>query len=184
MRIQQGFSLVELMVALAVLVILITVAIPSFTSSLLKAKASSLADSLISSLNYAKSTAISNNERYYLCARNADGDDCLNNALNWNSGWLVIRAVDNETVRDVPIADPDAEVSLADGNGAQNAMRLVFTASGEILLISALGVSAVPVNATFSSQIANCDDPQLNIRRQISLALSGLITVNSTVACQ
>jgi len=184
MRIQQGFSLVELMVALAVLVILISVAIPSFTSSLLKAKASSLADSLISSLNYAKSTAISNNERYYLCARDANSDDCLTNALNWNGGWLVRRALNNDTVRDVLISEPNAEVSLDDGNGAQNAMRLVFTASGEILLMSALGVPAVPVNAVFSTQIANCDDPQLNIRRQISLALSGLITVNSTVACQ
>jgi type IV fimbrial biogenesis protein FimT len=182
MRLQQGFSLVELMVTIAILVILITVAIPSFNSTLLRANASSLADSLITSLNYAKSEAISRNERVYLCARNAGGTGCLNNSANWNGGWLIRLSSNNNTIRDVRIAT-NAEVDLRDGNGAQSDKQLVYRSSGEVLLIDGVNTTT-PNGLFFLAQIDRCNDPQINIRRQINIALSGLTTVNTGIACQ
>jgi type IV fimbrial biogenesis protein FimT len=181
MRVQQGFSLVELMVALAVLVILITVAIPSFTSSLQRANTSSLADLLITSLNYAKSEAISRNQRIYLCARGVDSDTCLNNAANWNNGWLVKLDSNDDTIRDVQIDIANASILLSDNNGNQNDERLIFRASGEILFSDGIN-ETTPQGLDFFAQISGCNDPQLSIRRQISVALSGLISV-SRVDC-
>ena len=184
MREQQGFSLIELMVALAILVILVTVAIPSFTGSLLRANATSLADSLITSLNYAKSEAISRNARVYLCARNADGSDCLNGAADWNTGWLIRLAADDNTLRDVRISNPNAQVSLADNVLNHSDKHLIFKSSGERLLLTNANAEVTPTGALlFSTQIIQCNNPQLSIRREITLAFSGLITVNPRVEC-
>ncbi|MEH6445666.1 MAG: GspH/FimT family pseudopilin [Oceanospirillaceae bacterium] len=182
MRVQQGFSLVELMVTLAIIVILITVAVPSFNSSLLRADASSLADSLISSLNYAKSEAVSRNERIYLCARNANGSGCLNNSADWDGGWLIRVFDGDEILRDVRIGNANAEVSLENANADSSDNRLVYKPSGEVLLIDGV-VTITPNGLIFTAQIAGCDAPQLDIRRAINIALSGLATVGR-VACQ
>lgn len=181
-NLQKGFSLVELMVAMGVLVLLITVAIPSFNSSLLRANASNLTDSLITSLNYAKSEAISRNERVHLCARNANGTACLNNSADWNGGWLIRLSSTNVTLRDVRVAG-NAEVSLRDLNADQNDNWLVYRPSGEVLLIDG-ATTTTPNGLFFLTQIDNCNDPQINIRRQVNIALSGLTTVNTGIACQ
>lgn len=177
MGVQRGFSLVELMVALAVLVILVTIAVPSFTGSLLRANASGLADSLITSLNYARSEAITRNARITVCARNATGTGCLNGAINWDDGW-VIRSADNTILRDVQINTQNAQVTEPN----HSAKRLQFKASGELVLLDAANVES-QAQVLFSTQIANCNDPQLNIRREITIAISGLISVAPREPC-
>ncbi|BBP79443.1 prepilin-type cleavage/methylation domain-containing protein [Pseudomonas gingeri NCPPB 3146 = LMG 5327] len=54
----RGFTLVELMVAVAVLAILVTVAAPVFTSSIQKTRADSEASDLMRALNYTRLEAI------------------------------------------------------------------------------------------------------------------------------
>lgn len=182
MRLQQGFSLVELMVTVALLTILITVAIPSFNSSLQRANAASLADSLINSLNYAKSEAISRNQRVYLCARNAAGNNCLAAAANWNNGWLIRLTTGDETIRDVVTSNPNAVVTLSDANGAQNHQRLVYRPASGILLVNG-AVETIPNNLSISALINGCNNPQLNTRRVVSIAVSGLMTVAPREPC-
>jgi type IV fimbrial biogenesis protein FimU len=54
----KGFTLIELMVTLAVFVILVTMAIPSFTRSVQSAKADTEVSDLLRGLNYARLEAI------------------------------------------------------------------------------------------------------------------------------
>jgi type IV fimbrial biogenesis protein FimT len=169
----QGFSLIELIITIAIMTILITVAIPGFQSTLMRMNASSIADTLIASLNFARSEAISRNERVALCA-SLDGLACDATAADWNAGWLIFRpaaSVGLGTIRYKRVEANDANIEL----GGNNARTIIFKSSGEGFF--SLPSPIVGATFAFTTQITGCDNPQLNVRRVISVALSGNITV-------
>ncbi len=175
----QGFSLIELMIALAIMVILVTVAIPGFQSTLIRINASSIADTLISSLNFARSEAMNRNVRISMCA-SLDGLTCDAGASDWNSGWIVstltpVGALDT-VLRYKRIDTQNADIKLE----SNNAKIVIFKATGEGFF--SLPVPIVGSDFTFLTQITGCDTPQLSVKRVIAVALSGALTV-STQAC-
>jgi type IV fimbrial biogenesis protein FimT len=89
----RGVTLIELMVTLAVLVILASLAIPSFQGSLASSRVSSTANELISSIAQARSHAIKIGSRVTLC-KSADGATCSTSG-NWEQGWIMLK----DTVR-------------------------------------------------------------------------------------
>jgi len=148
---------------------------------MLRVRASSSADALITSINYARSEAITRNQRIVLCASD-DGLNCLA-PQGWNDGWIVVIQAAGTVLRYKEISTPGASITLTDvANTDFAAMRVVFTSSGETHLENAAGAETEQVYMFFT-QANGCDDPQLNIRRQISLAISGLMTVNPRLAC-
>lgn len=82
-----GFTLVELMVTIAVMAVLLGVAAPSFNDALLGRKLSSFASSLSSSALLARSEAIKRNVAVTLCV-SSNGSSC--GTGDWNQGWIVM----------------------------------------------------------------------------------------------
>ena len=80
-----GFTLLELMVTLAIAAILLTIALPSFQESLRSNRVATTANEALASLALARSEAIRNTRGAGVCA-SADGSNC---GADWNSGWLV-----------------------------------------------------------------------------------------------
>jgi type IV fimbrial biogenesis protein FimT len=74
-----GFTLVELMVALVVLAILTTVAIPSFNGFILNQRVKATAFELVATLNYGRSEAIKQNQAVTVQAVSGD----------WLQGWTL-----------------------------------------------------------------------------------------------
>lgn len=85
---QSGFTLVELMVVVAIAAILAALAVPSFRSFINSTRQSSAVMQLVSDLNLGRSEAIKRNAHVLVCARNSDGTDCAA-STNWQAGWLV-----------------------------------------------------------------------------------------------
>lgn len=85
---QLGFTLIELMVAIAVLAILVSVATPSFTSVINGNRLTGQANSLMADIQLARSEALRRNRSVRLC-RSADGASCAGDAGDW-SNWLVV----------------------------------------------------------------------------------------------
>jgi len=83
----QGFSLIELLVVLAVAAILINVAAPSFASALLNARVAVSTNLLTQSIHYGRSEAVKRLQPVSICARATDVSCNTNN--DWSSGWLV-----------------------------------------------------------------------------------------------
>lgn len=87
MRKNTGFTLIELMITLAVAAIVMSVAIPSFTQMMLNNSSATVGTELSVALNYARSEAIKRAQRVSICASD-NGIACLP-ANNWKEGWLV-----------------------------------------------------------------------------------------------
>lgn len=84
----RGFTLVELMVAVAVLAILAAIALPSFTSTINSGRLTAQANDMVSALQMAKSEAIKTNASVTLCGT-SDGSTCSGASGAW-SNWLVV----------------------------------------------------------------------------------------------
>ncbi|MEP6907358.1 MAG: GspH/FimT family pseudopilin [Pseudoxanthomonas sp.] len=80
-----GFTLVELMVVIAIAAILLTVALPSFQAVLRSNRLATTSNELLTSLSLARSEGIRSTRGGGVCA-SASGTACDG---NWNNGWLV-----------------------------------------------------------------------------------------------
>lgn len=81
-----GFSLIEMMVAIAVMSILLLVALPSFQATMLSAKLRSYSNELVASVYLARSEAIKSNSVVTMCA-SSTGTSCEG---EWGQGWIVL----------------------------------------------------------------------------------------------
>ncbi|MDG9922196.1 MULTISPECIES: GspH/FimT family pseudopilin [unclassified Pseudomonas] len=77
MRVQKGFTLVELMVVIAVLAAFVTIALPAFADLMRGVRASSDVSAITTALSLARSEAVKRNQRA-----------CVSSA-SWAAGWEV-----------------------------------------------------------------------------------------------
>jgi type IV fimbrial biogenesis protein FimT len=87
-RTTRGFTLVELMVTLAVLAILTMVAVPSFRDTIRRNRVSAASNALLADLRYARTEAINRGQLVSLCP-SSDGSSCTADGTAWDAGWLV-----------------------------------------------------------------------------------------------
>ena len=83
---QAGFTLIELMVTIAVMAILLAFGVPYFSDVSLGSKLGSYANSLVANAYLARSEAIKTNSPVTLCA-SSNGTSC---AGAWEQGWIVL----------------------------------------------------------------------------------------------
>lgn len=81
-----GFTLVELIITIAIAAILLAIALPSFKSSIRSNRVATRTNSLIATFNLARTEAIRNNHGAGVCPSSA-GTSC--NGVDWDQGWLV-----------------------------------------------------------------------------------------------
>ncbi len=84
----RGFTLLELLISVAVMGIIATTAIPSFVDVIKDSRISSSLINLKSDLYLARSTAIRYNRHAIICTSNTNNTNCSGSA-NWENGWMV-----------------------------------------------------------------------------------------------
>ncbi|MCO7233781.1 MULTISPECIES: GspH/FimT family pseudopilin [unclassified Cobetia] len=88
-RAMHGFTLVELMVTIAVLAIISTVAVPAWQGFITRQEVASTTETLTTALNYARSTAVTRGRQVSVCPLSGDGSRCEDTTA-WNNGWAVV----------------------------------------------------------------------------------------------
>jgi type IV fimbrial biogenesis protein FimT len=91
-----GFTLVELMVTIAVAALLVSIAAPSFRDMSVRNRLSTYTSDLIASINFARSEAVHRGSSVSIC-HSEDGATCSG---GWNDGWLTFADPNGDGARD------------------------------------------------------------------------------------
>lgn len=89
---QTGVTLFELMIALAILAILSLVAVPSLQSFSGTSTQRAAVDQLLSSIQFARSEAITKGQVVSLCKHGIQPLSCDENSASWSNGWSIFQA--------------------------------------------------------------------------------------------
>ncbi len=98
---KSGFSLVELVTALAVSAILATLALPSGERLYRRHVVESSVNRLFASINHGRFEAIRSGQRTVLCPANGDGSACTGKT-EWQRGWMLFVDANANRVLDAP----------------------------------------------------------------------------------
>ena len=95
---EQGFTLIEMLVAVAIAAILTSIAAPSVAQLAASLQLSSASNTLVSSLHIARNEAIKRNGRVVLC-KTTDGIHCTATG-GWEQGWIIFHDTNNNSLRE------------------------------------------------------------------------------------
>ncbi len=165
----RGFTLMEMLITVAVAAILMGLALPSFQSAVLESRQKSSVFSLAGGLAYARSEAIKRSSRVSVCARSSN-TTC---GTNWDNGWIVY--VDNgpnpgviDTTETVLKVTSSLPIGLKITNsaivqGASDAIQRPYVRFGP------RGLSNWRGSGTFTF----CDERGTSSARAVNLSMSG-----------
>lgn len=161
---QLGLTLVELMVAMAVMVILAAFGVPSFQNHLKDNRRITHINEMVSAMNLARSEATKGGSRVAFCA-STDGANCSGG--NFDSGWIVFTNDDADT----PPAVDSGETIMRTNSGT----------TGVGTSLRATGSLASGMNFLASGRpdgfgdITYCDDRGAEYARSVVLNMVGVI---------
>ncbi len=159
-RANSGFTLIELLITIAVAAILLTIAIPAFQNFLRNDRQWTTANSLVMSLNAARSEAIKQDTAVSVCPT-ANGTTC-SAASPWSQGWIVLSSASGSTpALTVP--------SLATGT--------TLTEASGLTAVTFLSTGMVSAQAAFTL----CDPRGATQARYVQVGPTGSIASSSTV---
>lgn len=165
MRKFSGFSLIELMIAVGLVAVFASLAIPSFQTLVANNRQTAQLNDMISSLNYARTEAVRRGSPVTVCS-SSDFATC-NGGVNWHNGWIVVfnPGIAGEEILNVYQGFEGANTLVTTGSAIA---RFDYQPTG----FRATGAGAVT--------LALCDPRGLEFASQIQISPSGRPAADKT----
>ena len=180
-RYKKGFSLIELIVTLSVAAILMTLAVPSFSSFVKDNRLITQANDFVTALNLARSEAIRRSGRVTVC-KSSDQISCGGSG-SWDQGWIVFADVNGDGVVTNPATNVlrvhgslSGGVSLNGDAGSNLDDYVSYVSSGATQKIVG------GITATQSGLLALCDDRGVSSGKGIQISPTGRISTGSAAS--
>jgi type IV fimbrial biogenesis protein FimT len=135
---RRGFTLVEMVVTVAVIGIILAIGVPSMTGFLASRAAVANAEELAEALRFARSEAVKRGTQVTICSSDTSkSEPTCSNSKSWMSGWIVDMGgktlrVQN-IVRSMKSLDAETDTVTFESNGiaSSGATSFVFKPIGE-----------------------------------------------------
>lgn len=157
-RSSSGFTLIELMVVIALIAITTSIAIPSFQRFLERARADAAAAEVAGLFSLARSEAIRRNLPVTICrATTATSTVCAQDAqADWGGRWILFQDTNNDQVR----AAGEEIIRMRD---AGNGLSLLLAAPVQAIQVSARGFLSADGALALRVASSGSDERVLNI---------------------
>lgn len=187
----RGFSLIELMITIAVVAILTAIAWPNFRDFMHRNTATSQANQVLAALQYARNEAVSRRYPTALCG-STSGTACTSNDTNFENGWMIWRdgtlsgtpsysAVATSKDELLRVAQVQNGVSIRSFGGSGSAALIAFDQRGAVI-----GAGGGTTNIVICAKNSSSDDLGTNSERvpgkYVRVDASGRITVQTLAA--
>ena len=161
MKKHSGFTLLELMITLAIIGLVMAFAVPSLSTFIKNDRLSSQINTLVGHLAYARSEAVLRSQQVGLCASD-DTTSCT--AGDWAKGWILYVDLDGSSTF----------------NTDDIILRVQQTLSGKNTLTSSMGNNFIYDNRGFSANgavgtFSLCDDRGVDHVKSISISNTGRV---------
>jgi type IV fimbrial biogenesis protein FimT len=167
----QGMTLIELLIAMLVLAILMSIAVPSFREFAADSRTSAVTSDLVTALSLARSEALRRANLVIACA-STDLAGC-SGANDWSPGWIVF-------------SDPNGNGTVEAGELLQtwegNQTGITAAANADRAVYTGMGMSRLPPglpSVTFDIRHSGCSGPRA---RQVVMSISGSLQTTK-IAC-
>lgn len=170
-----GFTLMELVITVAVAAIVLMIGVPSFRETINNNRLTSGANEFVTALNLARSEAIKRSVRVMVC-KSADGASCTAGG-GYEQGWIVF--VDSNANATVDAGEPviraygalSAGLTLIGGTDVANFIS--YSPAGVPLRIDGTPLSATPAEITLTLRKSG----YTTSARQLVLSVGGRVRV-------
>ena len=147
---EQGFTLIELMITIAILAILLGIGVPSFQALIRNNQIATTANGLLADLQLARSEAVRQKRDIRVCSSNATQTACAD-STDWKPGWLVsgntvLRA---SGAMPVSITGPEKGITFTTSGmaGSASCFALTLPDLSRSVMVSATGLARASEDA-------------------------------------
>lgn len=171
-RLNQGFTLIELMLVIILLAVAATFAVPNFNEGVQNSRLTSQVNDASGLIGYSRSEASKLADGVVTVCSSTDQASCSGSA-NWETGWIVFEDVDGD--RTIDAGDGDQLLRIGGALSGGNTMRLLDLTSdgGSFIQFASNGFPVPSATGNASGTLVICDDRGAPEARGVVLNVSG-----------